>query len=200
MKNNLGILYKVLDSPFIFDIFVKTLGERNRLKEIIKRELDIQKGDKVLDLGCGPGDLSVLFSAENYTGVDIDQKYIDFARKKYNRNFIRMDASNLKFEDNSFDLVFVSGLLHHISDNLVLKVMSEIKRVLKPPGRALIFDVSYVLGKEGLYKRIIRKLDRGRYIRDYDSLNRIIINHFCIMKHYMVRGPWGDSAALILNK
>lgn len=200
MKNNLSILYKLLDSPFIFDIFVKTLGERNRLKKIIKRELDIQKDDKILDLGCGPGDLSVLFSPENYTGTDINQEYINFARKKYNRNFIKMDASDLKFEDNHFDLVFISSLLHHISDELFLKVMSEIKRVTKPTGRVFVFEFSYILNKESLYKWILRKLDRGKYARDYGSLKKIVLKYFNIKKDYLSKSPWGDSAVFLLNK
>ena len=96
----------------------------------------------VLDFGCGYGkDFDDLLLKNNtLTGIDISELYIKhctkyctekFPGKKF--HFFAMDAHDLKFEDESFDLIIGRGILHHLDFNIALK---EIKRVLKKNGEA----------------------------------------------------------------
>ena len=94
-------------------------GRRELILNLIK---DIPYNN-VLEIGCGSGELSKYL--KNYTGIDISER----------TPFIVGDAQNLPFEDNSFDLILLLDLLEHTDDK---SVMSEVYRVLKPNGYAII--------------------------------------------------------------
>jgi len=102
----------------------------------------VNNGDGILDVGCGNGRLLELFKDKiiNYTGVDVSEKLVGLARKKYpNNNFIVADNLNLPFPDDNFDKVFSVAVLHTIpSDELRKKATSELRRVLKPGGLLII--------------------------------------------------------------
>ena len=96
----------------------------------------------VLDFGCGYGkDFDDLLKKDNMlTGIDISELYIKhcskyckekFPNKKF--DFFAMDAHDLKFKDETFDLVIGRGILHHLDFNIAIQ---EVKRVLKKDGKA----------------------------------------------------------------
>ena len=116
---------------------------RNKFWEEMSFISDYAKdGDKVLDLGCGNGRLSELFSEKKieYYGVDFSEGLINIARKRYPKlNFQVADALNLPFPDGFFDEVFSIAVLHHIpSKELRTQFLKEIKRVLKPKGTTVL--------------------------------------------------------------
>ena len=96
----------------------------------------------VLDFGCGYGkDFDDLLLKDNkLTGIDISELYIKYCTKYCNEkfpnkkfDFFAMDAHDLKFKDETFDLIIGRGILHHLDFNIAIK---EIKRVLKKNGEA----------------------------------------------------------------
>jgi len=113
----------------------------------------VREGDKILDVGCGNGRLLELLKDEkiNYTGVDLSEKLIEIAQKRYpQNNFLVADNLNLPFSDNNFDKVFSIAVLHTIpSQNLRKKAIFEIKRVLKEGG-LLITTVWDIWRKDSL--------------------------------------------------
>ena len=96
------------------------------------------KGDKILDLGCGNGRLIGLFEGKGieYIGVDNSKKMIEIARAKYPQGkFLVIPDLNLPFPDSSFDKVYCLAVFHHIpSDEFRLQFLNEIKKILKPQG------------------------------------------------------------------
>ena len=89
----------------------------------------------ILDLGCGFGRLySTLSELGSYTGIDISKEGMEEARTNYPQgNFIEMDAGNLGFEDNSFDIVFAGfNVIDEVED--LPNTFIEVKRILKPNG------------------------------------------------------------------
>ena len=101
--------------------------------------------DKILDFGCGNGRLLELFFGKNfdYTGVDISEKLIDIAKKKYPEkadDFQKISSSeSLPFPDNSFNAIYSIAVFHHLpSEELRLKIAKELFRVLKPDGKIVI--------------------------------------------------------------
>ena len=105
---------------------------------------DINSGYNILEIGCGANTISkaIIDLGANVTIIDISEKAIEIAKQHFqddanNINCIVMDAENLKFNDHSFDLIYGSGILHHLS---IEKAIIEIKRVLKKGGKAVFYE------------------------------------------------------------
>jgi SAM-dependent methyltransferase len=101
------------------------------------------RGLRVLEIGCGLGTDGAQFAkaGADYTGVDLTDAAIDLARKRFEVSglpgeFRVADAEHLDFADDSFDLVYSHGVLHHTPDTA--RAVQEIHRVLKPGGRAIV--------------------------------------------------------------
>jgi SAM-dependent methyltransferase len=101
------------------------------------------RGLRVLEIGCGLGTDGAQFAAAgaDYTGVDLTEAATELARKRFQLFDLRgefrvADAENLDFADESFDLIYSHGVLHHTPDTA--RAVHEIHRVLRPGGRAIV--------------------------------------------------------------
>jgi SAM-dependent methyltransferase len=107
-------------------------------------------GAQVLEVGCGPGHLSIRLARQhglNVTGLDLDPAMIARARANADRpgnsdqrrpSFVLGDVAALAFPDGSFDLVVSTLSMHHWADPTA--GLAEIGRVLRPSVRALVWD------------------------------------------------------------
>jgi len=100
-------------------------------------------GLKVLEIGCGLGTDGAQFAeaGADYTGVDLTEAAVELARRRFELfglegEFQTADAENLAFPDESFDLIYSHGVLHHTPETA--KAIQEIHRVLRPRGRAVV--------------------------------------------------------------
>lgn len=102
----------------------------------------LQKGDNILDWGCGNGILLTILNNYpiNYYGVDVSKGLIDLARKKYPRHtFQVVPPLKLPFQDDYFNVIYLLSMIHHIpSEKLRLKILQEAFRVLKDKGKLVI--------------------------------------------------------------
>src|SRR3989344_1740157 len=81
--------------------------------------------------------ISSLFPKSKITAIDAYQKAIKYAQKKYSHiKFIKGDAHKLSFQKNIYDLVVCYETIEHLKNPV--KALSEIKRVLKPKGMAVV--------------------------------------------------------------
>lgn len=100
-------------------------------------------GKKVLEVGCGIGTDFLQFAragADLY-GIDLSPHSIELVNQRLKLYSVKGcvlngDAENLPFEDNTFDLVYSWGVIHHTPDTQ--KAIDEIHRVLKPGGKAIV--------------------------------------------------------------
>jgi len=120
-------------------------------------DLDWLKGKTCLDAGCGSGRYSValaIHGAAKITAVDVSSTGLETARnnaQEFNQiQFQQASVLNLPFPDQSFDLVWCAGVLHH-TDNFD-KGLSELTRVLKPNGKLFLL----VYGAGGLRWKVIK--------------------------------------------
>jgi ubiquinone/menaquinone biosynthesis C-methylase UbiE len=137
-------------------LYSENLGERKKLLPFYeasrlarKRFYDlvsqsIYRGGKVLDYGCGLGDLALFIAniGAKTIGIDISDQAINKAQKRayeYTNDvsFIKMDAQELKFDDSYFDLVCGIAIIHHLNPG---RAYYEVSRVLKPTGRAIFLE------------------------------------------------------------
>lgn len=145
-------VYDIFISKF-YDVGLKIgltpVGEsilRNSIFKILS--LFIKRGDRVLDLCCGTGTLTILLTRLFYKdckiiGVDISSGQITQAKKKNkypNLKFAVMDANELKFPREYFDHVVISAALHEMDKNQRLNVLFEIHRIIKQGGYLLVFE------------------------------------------------------------
>jgi len=101
------------------------------------------RGLQVLEIGCGLGTDGAEFAkaGADYTGVDLTEAAVELARTRFELfnlpgKFQTADAEKLDFADESFDIVYSHGVLHHTPDTA--RAISEIHRVLRPGGRAIV--------------------------------------------------------------
>jgi len=101
------------------------------------------RGLRVLEIGCGLGTDGAQFAkaGAEYTGVDLTEAAVELARKRFTLfnlpgEFRTADAENLDFADESFDLVYSHGVLHHTPDTA--RAVREVHRVLRPGRRAMV--------------------------------------------------------------
>lgn len=104
--------------------------------EFVKK---IATGKTILEVGCGDGYGSAYLAkaAAEVIGIDYEERVTLQAQNKYgapNLTFICMDATNLKFDGNSFDIICSFQVIEHIPEDKLLQYLQEIKRVLKDKG------------------------------------------------------------------
>jgi len=108
---------------------------RDKRLKLIKKH--IKKDDKILEIGCGSGNLLRFIECDNIFGIDISENMVKEAKKTIsNGTFEIGDAENLPYENDSFDKVLISEVLYYLPD--VDKAISETRRVLKKDGLILI--------------------------------------------------------------
>jgi demethylmenaquinone methyltransferase/2-methoxy-6-polyprenyl-1,4-benzoquinol methylase/phosphoethanolamine N-methyltransferase len=138
-----------------YDLVVNlmTLGQASALRRRSVDLAQIKTGDKVLDVGCGTGDLTLAAKARagaagEVFGIDASPEMIEVAQHKAAHRGIPISfqvdlIEKLSFADAQFDVVLSSLMMHHLPRELKLKGLAEIRRVLKPGGRLVIVDIKH---------------------------------------------------------
>lgn len=101
-------------------------------------------GKRLLDIGCGMGEAAVFFAlcGARVVACDISARSLQRARELAEHHqakvrTVRLAAEGLPFSDDSFDFVYGNGVLHHVD---FLSALQEVRRVLKPGGRAAFIE------------------------------------------------------------
>jgi SAM-dependent methyltransferase len=144
-------------SQFVFDErAVQLLEVMYRTRDVVRRRrlvreaLAAQPGHRVLDVGCGPGFYAVELLAEvgahgAVVGVDTSPAMLGMARHRAegrgDATFLEGSATTLPLEDRSFDRALCVQVLEFVAD--VPAALAELYRVLRPGGRALVWDVDW---------------------------------------------------------
>ena len=122
--------------------FYKALG--NMFNDFDQEVQNDCKDKNILDYGCGIGlntEKYLKYSPKKITGVDISEVSLKKARKRFKVNenveFKQDNCENLSLKNESFELIYGSGVLHHLKLDLAVK---EIARVLKKDGKIIFVE------------------------------------------------------------
>ncbi|CAB1275331.1 class I SAM-dependent methyltransferase [Candidatus Nitrosacidococcus tergens] len=136
---------------YIYDLECTLVGLSSNFRQATLNYAQLNTGMRVLDVGCGTGVLTRLAAKKvgdmgEIIGVDPSVQMISLAQKKSlqlqsTAKFELGVIEDLPFLDCSFDLVLSSLMFHHLPNDLKLKGLQEIFRVLKPNGRFLGVDI-----------------------------------------------------------
>lgn len=137
----------------LYDPFTRLVGAR-RLHQRLVDQADVRAGMRVLEIGCGTGNLALLIRHQHpdstVTGLDPDPRALALAGRKARRAgvSIRLDrgfADELPYPDASVDRVFSALMFHHLDAADRPAALREIRRVLAPGGSLHVVDLD---GKE----------------------------------------------------
>ena len=127
-----------------------SFGQLRALHRTIVRLAEIRWGERILDVGCGPGRLAIAAGAAagpggEIWGIDPAPEMIQLARRHAARanmmaHFEVGVLEALPFVDNHLDLVLSSLMFHHLPDEVKRRGLAEIHRVLRPAGRLVVVD------------------------------------------------------------
>ena len=137
------IMYEVEDAHWWYE------GRRRILESFLERVCDRMREElnvarpRILDVGCGTGaNLKLLAQFGEVEGVDISPEALSFCRERGFDNVRQGAAEQLPYEDGVFDLVTALDVVEHLDDDV--ESLREMRRVLRPGGRALLFVPAFM--------------------------------------------------------
>ena len=140
---------------------------------------------EVLDFGCGIGsslEKVIKFNPKKITGIDISEVSIRKAKNKVKETESEIEllvdnCEQTKFNSNNFDIVYGTGILHHLNMSMCL---DEIKRVLKPGGKLIFIEPLGTNPLINLYRKLTpksRSKDEHPLVKlDFDLIEKKFIN------------------------
>ncbi len=131
---------------------------------------------RVLDLGCGPGTNTHHFDGADYLGVDIDERSIDYARRRHRRDFLVADITKGFEVEKGFDFILVNSLLHHIDTPDTRRVLSRLQTLLSDEGHVHILEL--VSPAAPSIPRLLARWDRGDFPRPLAEWQELFEEHF----------------------
>ena len=141
----------------LYDPVTRLLGVR-ALHRALLEAADLRPGHRVLEIGCGTGNLALLAKGQcpeaTVVGLDPDLEALAIAQRKALRRglavqFDRGTAGDLPYADGSVDRVLSSLMLHHVPADEKPRALAEVRRVLAPGGELHLVDISGVHGGHG---------------------------------------------------
>lgn len=191
----------LLSFPALYTVFQRIVRGEGE-STYVKRHVRPRSGDRILDLGCGTGDVLRHMPSVDYFGIDSDERLIESAKRNYGDRgiFCCLDLSQQQIpETPEFDIVLATGVLHHLTDDEALKLFQLAKTSLKEHQRLVTLDGCYVEGQSFL-ARLVLSRDRGKYVRtesQYVELASQVFNEVeATIYHNLVRIP---SSTIILE-
>lgn len=155
--------------PLLYHRLVRPkLPTKYYIEDIILQNTDL-KNKKVLDFGSGVGTACLMFTPENYLGIDANPDRVNYARRLYpDYAFEVLKGSRLPVSSNSVDYILVIAVLHHISSQDLTVYLQEFRRVLKPDGAILAMEPCFFKSSR-INNRLMAFFDKGRHIRTEDE-------------------------------
>jgi ubiquinone/menaquinone biosynthesis C-methylase UbiE len=163
----------------LYDPFTRLMGVETSHRRLVEQAA-MAAGGRVLEIGCGTGNLSILTKRLNpgveVVGLDPDPKALALARRKAQRRraailFATGFSQELPYPDASFDRVLSSFMLHHVHPEAKPATLQEAVRVLAPRGTLHLADFEQREGPSGgLHGFLARRLHSRHGSSPHDTV------------------------------
>jgi trans-aconitate methyltransferase len=174
-----SVIYRLWQAPFAHQKFAPILAHN-----------DLSRVRHVLDVGCGPGTNSRYFSHTRYLGIDINQAYIDTARRRFGLDFEAVDARAYRAQpQDRFDFILVNSFLHHLCTQDVTRLLKHLTTLLTEDGCVHILEPE--LPPAGSVANLLARADRGKFVRpmaDWESIFRRIFRRILLEPYPLKAG------------
>jgi cyclopropane fatty-acyl-phospholipid synthase-like methyltransferase len=160
--------------PF-YDSVSKLMGSESLHRRLLD-QAQLQPGQRVLEIGCGTGNLTtlvkMLYPAVEVVGLDPDPKALDRARRKGARQRVSIDldrgfSDELPYPDDSFDRVLSALMFHHLDREEKKRSLHAIRRVLKSGGSLHLLDFGGTHDRSDGF--LVHLVHRSEHLRDNSS-------------------------------
>ncbi len=185
----------VLSRSWAYQSFWHAVGGNERNRALLREYIRPADGDRVLDIGCGPGTMVPYLPGAEYVGLDASPEYIDRARRRFpDARFVcqRVGQHDL-VERDYFDIVLALGVLHHLDDNEALALFQIARDAMKPGGRLITVDGVWTDDQSKVVKYLLSR-DRGRFVRSEDGYRKlgakVFSNIESVIRHDLLRIPY----------
>jgi SAM-dependent methyltransferase len=160
----------LLEHPFAFNLSQLPFSRQKFARILLHNDLKAIRA--VLDVGCGPGTNAPRFAHAKYLGIDINDRYIRLARKRYRRDFLVADVTTSEaIPSGSYDFILVNSFLHHIDTPDAQRVLSRASEFLTADGH--LHSVELVLPEKTGIPRWLALHDRGKFPRSLSTWREI---------------------------
>ena len=177
----------LLAQPLVYRLWQAPFAQQ-KLQPFLAHS-DVATASRVLDVGCGPGTNARLFAHADYLGLDWNDAYIRYARRRHPGRFVAGDARAFDAAPaDSFDCILVNSLLHHLSDPDVRAVLANLAGLLAEGGAIHILELVLPGGPGAA--RLLARLDRGASARPLEAWRRLFTEVFAadVFEPYIVGG------------
>src|SRR5680860_753926 len=186
----------VLSIPLVYETFQKAVGSPRVRREIVEKYVKPVPGLRVLDVGCGPGDLIEHLPGVAYTGTDLSAAYIESARRRFGdrgRYFVGRVSDLDPAVLGEFDVVIAKSLLHHIDEDEAMHLFRSASSVLAEGGRLVTLDAAYTPDMTRGSRFVVSR-DRGQSILTPEGYEALAARAFAEVQvavhHDLLRIPY----------
>lgn len=159
-------LDSVMSSPMVYRAWMAPFAGKKFVPIVAYNDLGNVR--RVLDVGCGPGTNAKHFGNSEYLGIDINEQYIQSAKRRYGDRFAVADAREFVAKGNEkFDFILVNSFLHHLDTNTTRRILENLARLLAREGHVHILEL--VLPDSASVARFLARSDRGKFPRRLDE-------------------------------
>ena len=163
----LETIRSVLELPLGYQLYWTLIGGAERSRILVRDYIRPQEGDRILEIGCGPGTIVPYLPQVEYLGFDANPQYIQKATRRFPRaKFVCGNVNEYTLPQKSyFDIVLALGIVHHLNDEESVRLFQIAHDALRSGGRVITLDGVWTNGQSRSERFLLEK-DRGRFIRD----------------------------------
>lgn len=170
----------ILSFPRVFAFVNQAMRGKKGILRYANEYVRAKDGDKVLDIGCGPGNALEYLPDVDYCGFDLDPTYIKVAKARYptrGKFYCKKVSLDAIKGEGIFDLIISVGVIHHLNDDEARQLFEMAYLLLKPGGRLVTHDGCYRPGQSWL-ERFFLDIDRGRHVRTEAEYRKLVYSGF----------------------